>query len=283
LNTTIFLVVLFGALLHAFWNTLIKLSPDKPLETSLMNLTGSVLALPILLIVGIPDLSVWPYIAVSLALHIIYYHSLAKAYQWGEMSLTYPIMRGVAPLILLGLSVLLNADSFTLQQTIAIFSIGFGLIFLSLAPQKNQNLMKTISFALLNAFIIALYTMVDGLGVRASENTFSYIAMLLFIDGFLYSVIIFNQRSWPIKAIGQYSIERWPFFLSGAIATISSYGIALWAMTIAPIGVVSALREVSVVFALFIALFFLKERLGKYRWIGVLLIFAGVILIRLNG
>ena len=282
MSTTIFLVILFGALLHAFWNTLIKLSPDKPLETSLMNLTGSVLALPILLIVGIPDLSVWPYIAVSLALHIIYYYSLAKAYQWGDMSLTYPIMRGVAPLILLGLSVLLNADSFTSQQTIAIFSIGFGLIFLSLTPQKNQNLMKAISFAILNAFIIALYTMVDGLGVRASENTFSYIAMLLFIDGFLYSAIIFNQRSWSIKSIGEYSIKRWPFFLSGAIATVSSYGMALWAMTMAPIGVVSALREVSVVFALLIALFFLKEQFGKYRWIGVLLIFAGVILIRLD-
>jgi len=247
-----------------------------------MNLTGSILVLPALIIFGVPDQSVWPYIAVSLALHIIYYHSLAKAYQWGDMSLTYPIMRGVAPLILLGLSVLLNADSFTSQQTIAIFFIGFGLIFLSLTPQKNQNLMKAISFALLNAFIIALYTMVDGLGVRASANTFSYIAMLLFIDGFLYSAIIFNQRSWPIKEIGQYSIQRWPFFLSGAIATISSYGIALWAMTVAPIGIISALREVSVVFALLIALFFLKERFGKYKWIGVLLVFAGVVLIRLE-
>ena len=247
-----------------------------------MNLTGSILVLPALIIFGIPDQSVWPYIAVSLALHIIYYHSLAKAYQWGEMSLTYPIMRGVAPLILLGLSVLLNADSFTLYQTIAIFFIGFGLIFLSLAPQKNQNLMKAISFALLNAFIIALYTMVDGLGVRASANTFSYIAMLLFIDGFLYSAIIFNQRSWPIKAIGQYSIKRWPFFLCGSVATMSSYGIALWAMTVAPISVISALREISVLFAVLIAVLFLKEKVGKFRWFGILLISIGMFIIKFS-
>jgi len=280
LNTTIFLVVLFGALLHAFWNTLIKLSPDKPLETSLMNLTGSILVLPALIIFGIPDQSVWPYIAVSLALHIIYYHSLAKAYQWGEMSLTYPIMRGVAPLILLGLSVFLSADSFTFYQIIAIFSIGFGLIFLSLAPQKNQNLMKAISFALLNAFIIALYTMVDGLGVRASENTFSYIAMLLFIDGFLYSAIIFNQRSWPMQELKVYFNQRWPFFLCGSVATMSSYGIALWAMTVAPISVISALREISVLFAVLIATLFLKEKVGKFRWFGILLISIGMFIIK---
>ena len=282
MNTTIFLVVLFGALLHAFWNTQIKLAPDKPLETSLMNLTGSILVLPALIIFGIPDQSVWPYIAVSLALHIIYYYSLANAYQWGEMSLTYPIMRGVAPLILLVLSILLNEDSFTLYQTTAIFFIGFGLIFLSTVSQKNQNLIKAISFSLLNALVIALYTIVDGLGVRASQNPFSYIAMLLFLDGFLYSIIIFNQRLRSIEAIGQYSIKRWPFFLSSAIATISSYGIALWAMTVAPIGVVAALREISVLFVFLIAIFFLKEQFGKYKWIGVLLIFAGVILIKLE-
>jgi len=129
---------------------------------------------------------------------------------------------------------------------------------------------------------IALYTIVDGLGVRASENPFSYIAMLLFIDGFLYSTIVFNQRLWAIKVIGQYSIKRWPFFLSGAIATISSYGIALWAMTVAPIGIVAALREISVLFVFLIAIFFLKEQFGKYRWFGVLLVLAGVILIKVE-
>ncbi|NBX39590.1 MAG: EamA family transporter, partial [Flavobacteriia bacterium] len=93
---------------------------------------------------------------------------------------------------------------------------------------------------------------------------------------------IFNQHLRSIKAIGQYSIKRWPFFLSSAIATISSYGIALWAMTVAPIGVVAALREISVLFVFLIAIFFLKEQFGKYKCIGVLLIFAGVILIKLE-
>jgi drug/metabolite transporter (DMT)-like permease len=282
LTTFTFSLVLFGAVLHAVWNTLIKLSPDKPLETALMNLTGSFLALPLLIIFGLPELSVWPFILASLLLHVIYYYSLANAYQWGDLSLTYPIMRGVAPLILLVMTIFLQADDFTSHQIIAICFIGFGLISLSMSPKKNKNISKAILFALLNACIIALYTIVDGFGVRGATSAFSYIILLLFLDGFLYSSIVFNHRSWPLQELKLYFNQRWPFFLCGAVATMSSYGIALWAMTVAPISVISALREISVLFAVLIAVLFLKEKVGKFRWLGILLISIGMFIIKFS-
>lgn len=278
----VFTLVLLGALFHACWNTLIKLSPDKALETAFMNLVGSFLVLPALIYFGLPDQVVWPYLFATLLLHIIYYYSLAGAYQWGDMSLTYPIMRGVAPLILVLLSIFTQADHLMPYVILGIVLVSLGVIFLGITPNYHGNLFKAISFALLNAFVIAAYTLVDGLGVRGTVEPFSYIATFMFIDGFIYSGLLFHRRSWPIIELRNYCQKRWRYFSVGAIGTISSYGIALWAMTVAPIGMVSALREVSVLFALIIACLFLKEKINRYRWLGVLLVGFGAILIKVN-
>lgn len=278
----VFTLVLFGALFHACWNTLIKLSPDKALETAFMNLAGSFLALPALIYFGLPDQVVWPYLIATLLLHVIYYYSLAEAYRWGDMSLTYPIMRGVAPLILVLISIFTQADHLMPYVILGIVLVSLGVIFLGITPNYHGNLLKAISFALLNGFVIAAYTLVDGLGVRGTLEPFSYIATFMFVDGFIYSGLLFHRRSWPIVELKKYCQKRWRHFSIGGIGTISSYGIALWAMTVAPIGMVSALREVSVLFALIIACFLLKEKINLYRWLGVLLVGFGAILIKVN-
>lgn len=282
MSTLIFVLVLVGALLHAAWNTLIKLSPDKSLETAFMNLSGSLIVLPALIYFGFPEMAVWPYLLATLLLHIIYYYSLSGAYRWGDMSLTYPIMRGVAPLILVALSSFISMDYLSPYAIWGVAFVGVGIIFLGVTPKPQNNLFRAIAFAILNALVIASYTIVDGMGVRTVVQPFSYIATFMFIDGFIYSGLLFYKRSWPISEYKSYFQMRWQYFSMGAIATVSSYGIALWAMTQAPISMVSALREVSVLFGLVIAYFFLKEKINAFRLFGVALIFFGAFLIKFN-
>lgn len=282
MSTLIFLLVLFGALFHAIWNTFIKLSPDKSLETAFMNLSGSLIVLPALIYFGFPEKEVWPLLSATLLLHIIYYYSLSGAYRWGDMSLTYPIMRGVAPLMLVVLTSCTSMDNLPLVATYGVACIGIGVIFLGVTPKHQDNLLKAIAFSILNAVVIASYTIVDGFAVRAVIEPFSYIATFMFIDGFIYSGLVIYRRSWPLIKYKKYIQDRWQYFSVGAMATILSYGIALWAMTRAPISMVSALREVAVLFGLVIAHLFLKEKINLYRLLGISLIFFGATLIKVN-
>lgn len=274
------MLVILAALCHALWNTIIKLSPDKPLETALMNLSGSFIAIPAILYFGLPKIEVWIFIFGSLLLHIAYYYSLSGAYRWGDMSLTYPIMRGMAPLFLLIFSSFFSLDYLPIVSIIGITLLCSGIIFLGIGSAQVLNHKKAVQFALMNALVIALYTIVDGLGVRASENVFSYIATFICFDGVIYSSFILFRRGIFSENLILYIKSRWKIFLFGAVLTTSSYGIALWAMSIAPLGLVSALREVSVLFAVLIAWIFLKEKLSNFRIIGVVCIFFGSFLLR---
>lgn len=276
----VFTLVLIAALCHAIWNTIIKLSPDKSLETSLMNLSGSLIAIPAVLYFGIPESEVWIFLLGSLILHIAYYYSLSGAYQWGDMSLTYPIMRGMAPFFLLLITSIFAFEPLLHSSIIGVCLLCSGIVFLGIDSARVLNHKKAILFALLNALVIALYTIVDGLGVRASHDVFAYIAMFIFIDGIIYSSFVIYRRQKSSQHLKQYMINRWPYFSLGAIATTGSYGIALWAMSEAPISLVSALREVSVLFAVFIAWLYLKEKLSKQRIAGVVLVLLGSFFIK---
>lgn len=276
----VFTLVLIAALCHAIWNTIIKLSPDKPLETALMNLSGSLIAIPAVLYFGIPESEVWIFLVGSLILHIAYYYSLSGAYQWGDMSLTYPIMRGMAPLFLLLITSIFAFEPLLLSSIIGVCLLCSGIFFLGIDSTQVLNHKKAILFALLNSLVIALYTIVDGLGVRVSQNVFSYIAMFIFIDGLIYSSFVMYRRRKFSQHLKQYMVNRWPYFSLGAFATTGSYGIALWAMSEAPISLVSALREVSVLFAVFIAWLYLKEKLSKQRIVGVVLVLLGSFFIK---
>lgn len=276
----VFTLVLIAALCHAIWNTIIKLSPDKSLETSLMNLSGSVIAIPAVLYFGIPESEVWIFLLGSLILHIAYYYSLSGAYQWGDMSLTYPIMRGMAPFFLLLITSIFAFEPLLLSSIIGVCLLCSGIVFLGIDSTQVLNHKKAILFALLNALVIASYTIIDGFGVRASQNVFSYIAMFIFIDGLIYSSFVIYSRQKSSQHLKQYVVNRWPYFSLGAITTTGSYGIALWAMSESPISLVSALREVSVLFAVFISWIYLKEKISKQRIAGVLLVLLGSFLIK---
>lgn len=270
--------VLFGALLHAGWNALVKSSTDKALDTALIHLLGSIVAIPLVALVGWPPAAAWPFLAASVVIHIAYYTALTGAYQHGDLGLTYPLMRGCAPLL-----VALSA-SVTLGETLSplawlgVLGISAGVLTLGLS-QHAFDTPKAVRFALVNAVIIAGYTVVDALGVRATGNAVQYVTTLFLLDGWPFALVVFLRRRGNVRP---YVLRRWPMALGGALASLGSYGVALWAMTQAPVATVAALRETSVLFAALLGVWLLGEVFTARRMIGTGVILAGVMALRLG-
>jgi len=279
--------VLAGAVLHAAWNALVKSSGDKPLDTALVHLLAAGLALPFALVAGPPSAAAAPFIAASLVIHIGYYIALAGAYQHGEMGMTYPIMRGTAPLLVALGSGLVLGESPSAAAWLGILGITLGVALVGLAhPGEALHHGKALAFALGNAMTIACYTFIDGIGVRiearASGDVWSYVMWLFVLDGFAYPLLVWWRRSSDgRRAALVYAQRRWPLATLGGAASIGSYAIALWAMTRAPVASVAALRETSVLFAVVLSTWLLKERFGRQRALGALVIVAGVVALRL--
>jgi phosphonate utilization associated putative membrane protein len=288
LTWPVMLAVLGGAVLHAGWNALVKSSGDKELDTALVHFLGAVVALPLLLVVGLPPVVALPFIAASLVIHIGYYVALAGAYKHGELGLTYPIMRGFAPLLVaLGSSAVLGEAPSTMAWA-GIVGITLGVALVGLAhPGETLHHRKALAFAFSNALIIAVYTFVDGKGVRETvalgHSAASYVMLLFVLDGLPYpSLVFFRRDAAGRRAILDYARRRWPLAALGGAASIGSYAIALWAMTVAPVASVAALRETSVLFAALLGVWLLKERFGAQRAAGTLVIVGGVMALRLG-
>jgi phosphonate utilization associated putative membrane protein len=279
--------LLFGAMLHASWNALVKSSGDKPLDTALVHLLGAVVALPLLMMVGLPSRPSWPFIAASLFIHIGYYIALAGAYENGDLGLTYPIMRGFAPLLVALASGSLLGEAPSVASWVGVLGITLGVALVGLAnPGQALHHRKALAYAFANAAIIAVYTVVDGLGVRAEVaaggNALRYVMLLFVLDGIMYPALVWLRRT-PAQRqqVLAYARQRWPLAALGGSASIGSYAIALWAMTKAPVASVAALRETSVLFAALLGTWLLKEKFGLQRALGTLVVVLGVVILRL--
>jgi phosphonate utilization associated putative membrane protein len=282
LTWPVVLAVLFGALLHACWNVLIKSSGDKALDTALVHLMASVAAFALMLWLGLPRPEAWPYVLASMLIHIGYYITLAGAFEHGDLGLTYPIMRGFAPLLVALGSAAVVGESPSLTSWGGVVAITAGVALVGLAhPGRALHHRKALGFAFANAGIIALYTLVDGRGVRVSGEALRYVMMLFVLDGVAYASLVWLRRDPEGRRdILRYARRRWPLALLGGSASIASYAIALWAMTRAPVASVAALRETSVLFGALLGTLLLKERFGLQRAVGTGVIVGGVMALR---
>lgn len=285
LTGPIVLAVLLGALLHAGWNALIKSGQDKSLDTALIHSLGFVFALPVLLWTGLPSSAAWPYIVASTVVHVGYYLSLAGAYKHGDLGLTYPVMRGSAPLLVALGSFAVIGERLSMLAWAGVAIICAGVLTLGLSRRAlhaggEAQRRKALKFALCNAAIIAVYTVIDGLGVRASGDAMAYIAALFLFDGFPFLLLVMWRRGDQRGAALRYMAGRWKLAAVGSFASLASYGIALWAMTRAPVAMVAALRETSVLFAAVIGTLLLREPFGWQRAIGTAVVVAGVMALR---
>ncbi len=280
--------VLVGAMLHASWNALVKSSGDKEVDTALVHFLGAAVAIPLLLVTGLPPTAAWPYIAASLCTHVAYYVTLAGAYKHGELSQTYPIMRGTAPLLVtLGSSTILG-ETLSPLALAGVVGVTTGVALVGLShPGQALHHARALRYALANACVIATYTFIDGSGVRVSlaagGSAWAYVVLLFVIDGIPYPTLVWARRdARGRREIVAYARRRAPLAALGGLASLGSYGIALWAMTRAPVAVVAALRETSVLFAAALGVLVLKERFGSQRATGAAVIVGGVVALRLS-
>ncbi len=275
----VLLAVLFGALLHASWNVLVKRTPDKLLATAGVFIGSGAIAAVIVPWLPLPAIAAWPYLAASTIAEVLYAALLARAYHLGDLSHAYPLMRGTPPLLVAAGSVLLAHEPLAWWTGAGIALVCAGILSLVLAPANGSTAPQgpATRTALINACVIASYTLIDGLGVRASGHPISYILWLFLLTGSAWLL-------WAVFAAGrarqQALLNDVSRVLTGGAFSLSSYGIALWAMTRAPIAAVAAVRETSIVFGVILGRAMLAERITPARALAVLLVMAGVYLIR---
>jgi len=278
LSLAVMFLVLLGAALHATWNVIIKAGSDKQLDTVLVICGGAIIAAFALPFIPLPEKASWPYLGASVAIHFFYFILVALAYRTGDLSYAYPIMRGSAPLLTaIAASVTVREPlSFGAWLGIALISVGI-LALTGDSWRSGRFPFASTVFGLLNSVVIMAYTLVDGLGIRASGNASSYILWLFFLIPLPLLSLTLLTRPEAFKA--QFGL-RWKLGFLGGICTAASYGLALWAMTVAPIALVAGLRETSVIFGTVFACLFLKERFGLLRYAAAVLVTAGGVAIK---
>jgi len=268
--------VLGAALLHAAWNAILKSGADPLLDTALVALSGSALCVPLLLIVAPPASASWPYMAISVSIHVGYYATLAAAYRAGDLSHGYPIMRGTAPLLVAVGTIGMFGEALSGTAWAGVLLICAGV--LSLGMIGGGATRKATAFALVNALIIAVYTVSDATGARVSGGVERYVVWVFFLMGLPFGLIVIALRR---GAFVRHAARFWWRGLGGATLSGLAYAIVLWAMTRAPVAVVAALRETSVVFAALIGAWLLKEGHIARRVASALVVVAGVVALKL--
>lgn len=257
---------------------MVKSGTDKMLDSSLVAAGCAICALPFLPFVPLPGTAALPYLCASAVLQFTYYRLVGAAYQAGDIGLVYPIMRGVAPLIVASTSTIVLGESLSPIAMVGVVVLCSGILTLALEGRRGGT--RAILLASANAFVIASYTFVDGMGVRIADDAVSYALWMTFLPPILLFAFAFYVRE-PAQVIAHVKRNWWRAILGGGFSLLS-YGIALLAMTKAPVAMVAALRETSILFAILISVFVLKEASTKWRYLAATLIAIGVLVMRLG-
>jgi len=271
-------LVLLAAALHAGWNALIKISGDRIAVMALVTLAGSFLSLLALPFVDSPDPASWGLLALTILIHTGYHFFLPVAYDHGDLGQVYPIARGSAPLLVTLGAVLFAGELLDPIPLIGVICLAVGVMTLTL--DKGVGITKkpkAVLYALATGVCIAAYTIVDGLGARHAGSVLGFAVWLTIGDGVLTFVL---ALVWKRNAIWRVARENLSTGLLGGAMQIGAYWIIIWALAISPMGMVSALRETSVLFAAIISTFLLKEGFGVWRFVSASFVSFGLALTR---
>jgi drug/metabolite transporter (DMT)-like permease len=275
----VFFTVLAAAMMHAGWNAVLKVKLEPILAMTLITTAAGLIALPFLLVSGWPKAEAWPWLGASFALHLGYNLALSAAYARGDMGQIYPIARGGAPLLTALASLVVLREPIAPLAAIGIAVLGGGVMLMSLAGRKASPDRRAIAYALLTAVIICGYTLSDGIGARAAGDPHAYAAALFVLDGVpLPFLLLWSRGRAAFRPMRRYL----GLGFSGGAMSLAAYWIAIWAMTVAPIALVAALRETSVLFATLIAVIILKEQWIPARAAAAILIVAGIAAMRIG-
>jgi drug/metabolite transporter (DMT)-like permease len=273
--------VLAAAALHAGWNAILKVRLEPFLAMVLINLCGSLVVLPLVFVTGWPRAEAWPWLIASVLIHVGYYIGLTRAYERADMSQVYPIARGSAPLLTAAAGVFVFGEPVSPVGMAGIAALGCGIFVMAMKSAADAAHMdrKALAYAGFTAVTICLYTLSDGQGARVSGDAAAYIVALFIFDGLFFTLIAIGMRGFAgLRPILGFVGPG----LAGGAMSAGAYGIAIWAMTVAPIPLVAAVRETSVLFGAAIAVVILKEPLRANRIVAACLILCGLVLIRLQ-
>lgn len=280
MDLTVFLAVLVAAACHAGWNALLKLNLEALTATTLVAVASGLVALPLVAVLGVPAAAAWPYLASSVLIHTLYYLALAQAYRTGDLGQVYPIARGTAPLLTAVLSTLVLGERLPWMGWAGVGLLASGILLLALRGNRALQPVdaRAIGFALLTSLTITSYSIVDGTGARVAGAPVLYTAWLFVLSAVVMAVIGVALRGPQLRpAIAKSGVLA----LAGAALSVLAYIIAIWAMTRAPIALVAALRETSVLFAALFSTLLLREPVLPARIGAAGVVLAGALLLRL--
>jgi drug/metabolite transporter (DMT)-like permease len=280
MSIDVFIMVLCAASVHAAWNAVVKADGNRLSLIKIMSFTQLILSLLLVPFVSMPPAEAWPYLVASSFVNIGYILFLAQAYRTGDLSHAYPLARGIAPLIVAAIAMIFLDEILSGASQLAVLLIALGITSLALSRgMEGLRDLRMIGFALGAGGFIAAYTLLDGLGARASASAHDY---MIWVSIVAASLIIATTHL--IQRGGERPVAR-RTQIAGVASGLTSYAsswLIIWAMTLAPIPLVSALRETSIVFAVAIGVMFLKERLNLARLASIATTLMGTVLLKLS-
>ncbi|WP_136441091.1 DMT family transporter [Pacificoceanicola onchidii] len=278
MSSLVFLAVIAAAVLHASWNALVKGGADKTTSMVAVVLGQMAFPIPLLPFVSAPAAESYPYLAVGVVLHLGYQLFLLQSYKIGDLTQVYPIARGSAPLIVAIVSVGFLGVALSGTELLAILVIGCGIVSLALVRRRDgMRNGRAAVLALVTGGFIASYSLVDGLGARVAGTSLGFYAWLAVLNGVLMMLFLAVRAPHVLRNVA--GPGRMAFALGGS-ASFVAYALVTWAFTQAPIALVTALRETSIIFALLIGVVFLRERLDLMKVVSTFITLIGAALLR---
>lgn len=275
MTTAVLLIVLLAALLHALWNALVKTSADRAITLGLVATGHCLPAFALLPFVPVPAIEAFAFIIASTVIHWGYYYFLNISYRFGDLSLIYPIARGTAPVMVAFGAMIWADETLPVWAWIGILTVSAGIMILAAIRHADK---RGVGAALATSAIIAAYSVVDGIGIRVSDTPIGYVVWLFAAEVFV-AVFVIGTRFERARSISQRSFA---VGLTGGVISGLAYALALFAKTLAPIGVVSAVRETSVIFAALIGVYWLGEGPARRRLVAASVVGLGVIILALS-
>ena len=269
-------LILISAALHAVVNALVKSSDDGLLTRGCMNATALVVAAPFTLFVPLPAAELWKLLFIATLVHGLYPFFLVGAYRYGDLSAVFPLARGFAPLGVLGLSWVFVGEPMTPIKILYIVAIAAAVASFAFerGALRSSAGRRGVALAVVTGLIIAVYTVIDGIGLRMAQTKMTYIVWLFVLDGAFVSACVLAVRR---RLVLPFLERNWRSALLGGLLGVLTYGLALFALGLGAIAEIAALRETSIMFATLIGALFLGEAFGRRRMVAALLVASGVI------
>jgi drug/metabolite transporter (DMT)-like permease len=279
MDNTVFLFVLFSAVLHAAWNSMVSKYKNKNVSIPAIVYGHVPACIVAVIILPMPSVESFPYIILSALIHQGYQNFLLTAYQIGKFTTVYPVARGFGPLVATVISIIFFGVYLKVFTLLSILLISTGVIFIGLFSKSVIKNYKILYTSLATGIFIGIYSVFDGYGARISMSAISYMSWVFILSALFFSIVLKFRKQ---KNILKKTLTEGKFiFWVGGFLSYLAYVITVWAFTKAPIPMVSALRESSIIIAIFIGYFYLKEKINTYKIISISLIFLGVIGLKL--